>query len=41
MNRTLVILEGFRIFREIRKARGGTVTADLENHTISFTPPCL
>ncbi|MGO8868997.1 MAG: hypothetical protein ACLQME_21120, partial [Alphaproteobacteria bacterium] len=35
------ILEGFRIFREIRKPehRGGTVIADLINHTIDFRPP--
>jgi NTP pyrophosphatase (non-canonical NTP hydrolase) len=30
------ILEGFRIFRELRLHRGGTVTADLEAHTITF-----
>ncbi|MEX0697745.1 MAG: nucleoside triphosphate pyrophosphohydrolase family protein [Dongiaceae bacterium] len=35
------ILEGFRIFREIKKPehRGGTVTADLINHSIEFRPP--
>ena len=35
----LAILEGFRIFREMRKHRGGTVTADLINHTIRFDAP--
>ena len=30
------ILEGFRIFRELCLYRGGTVTADLEAHTITF-----
>jgi NTP pyrophosphatase (non-canonical NTP hydrolase) len=33
------ILEGFRVFRELRAHRGGTVLADLESHTISFEPP--
>lgn len=35
------ILEGFRIFREIRKPenRGGTVIADLLAHTITFETP--
>lgn len=33
------IIEGFRIFRELRKHRGGTVTADLLEHTIAFQPP--
>jgi MazG C-terminal domain len=34
------ILEGFRIFREIKKPenRGGVVIADLEAHTIAFRP---
>lgn len=34
------ILEGFRIFREIKKPehRGGMVIADLVNHTIRFEP---
>lgn len=32
------ILEGFRVFRELRKYRGGTVTADLIAHTLSFEP---
>ncbi len=34
----LAILEGFRIFREIKKPeyRGGTVIADLVSHTIEF-----
>jgi MazG C-terminal domain len=37
----LAILEGFRVFREVRKQeyRGGTVTADLVNHTLRFEPP--
>jgi NTP pyrophosphatase (non-canonical NTP hydrolase) len=37
----LAILEGFRIFRKIREPqhRGGTVVADLLNHTIEFEPP--
>jgi NTP pyrophosphatase (non-canonical NTP hydrolase) len=37
----LAILEGFRIFREIKKPehRGGTVTADLVAHSITFEPP--
>jgi NTP pyrophosphatase (non-canonical NTP hydrolase) len=30
------ILEGFRIFRELRTHRGGIVTADLNSHTITF-----
>lgn len=36
----LAILEGFRIFREIKKPqhRGGMVIADLTNHTIEFHP---
>lgn len=32
------ILEGWRVFREMKKHRGGIVTADLVNHTISFKP---
>lgn len=37
----LAILEGFRIFREIKKPeyRGGTVIADLVSHTIEFRAP--
>lgn len=37
----LAILEGFRIFREIKKPgyRGGTVIADLIGHTIEFRGP--
>ena len=37
----LAIFEGFRMFREITKPehRGGTVVADLINHTIEFHPP--
>jgi hypothetical protein len=36
----LAILEGFRIFREIKKPenRGGVVIADLNAHTIEFQP---
>ena len=30
------ILEGFRIFRELKTHRGGIVTADLNTHTITF-----
>ncbi|MEZ5972600.1 MAG: pyrophosphatase [Hyphomonadaceae bacterium] len=30
------ILEGFRIFRELRTHRGGVVTADLHDHSIKF-----
>lgn len=30
------ILEGFRIFRELKTHRGGIVTADLNMHTITF-----
>jgi NTP pyrophosphatase (non-canonical NTP hydrolase) len=33
------ILEGFRIFRELRHHRGGTVIADLTTRSISFEPP--
>jgi hypothetical protein len=33
------ILEGFRIFRELRQHRGGTVIADLTTRSISFEPP--
>jgi len=35
------ILEGFRIFREIKRPenRGGIVVADLNNRTIEFRPP--
>jgi NTP pyrophosphatase (non-canonical NTP hydrolase) len=32
------ILEGFRVFRELSAHRGGTVSADLRTHTISFDP---
>jgi NTP pyrophosphatase (non-canonical NTP hydrolase) len=32
----LAIPEGFRIFREMRVYRAGTVTADLDAHTITF-----
>lgn len=32
------ILEGFRIFRELKTYRGGIVTADLNTHTITFEP---
>ena len=33
------ILEGFRMFRELRKHHGGTVTADLVAHSLEFSPP--
>jgi hypothetical protein len=33
------ILEGFRVFRELRQHRGGTVTADLNAHTLTYTAP--
>jgi hypothetical protein len=33
------ILEGFRIFRELRHHRGGAVTIDLERRTIKFKSP--
>jgi MazG-like nucleotide pyrophosphohydrolase family protein len=33
------ILEGWRIFREMKKHRGGIVTANLNSHTIRFNPP--
>ena len=35
------ILEGFRVFRELRKPehRGGTVIVDTTNHTLTFQPP--
>lgn len=33
------ILEGFRIFRELRNHRGGAVTIDLERRTIEFESP--
>lgn len=32
------ILEGFRIFRELRHHRGGAVTVDLKRRTIDFEP---
>jgi hypothetical protein len=35
----LAILEGFRVFRELRQHRGGLVTADLILHTLTFEPP--
>ena len=35
----LAILEGWRMFREVRRHRGGTVIADLTKHTIRFEPP--
>ena len=35
----LAILEGFRVFRELRRYRGGTVTADLAAHSLTFEPP--
>ncbi|MBH2020512.1 nucleoside triphosphate pyrophosphohydrolase family protein [Polaromonas sp.] len=35
------ILEGFRVFRELRKSthRGGTVTVNMIDHTLTFKPP--
>ncbi len=30
------ILDGFKVFRELKKARSGYVVADIENHTLSF-----
>lgn len=33
------ILEGFRIFRELGKYRGGAVTINLDERTIRFEPP--
>jgi len=35
----LAILEGFRIFRELREHRGGTVHVDMLAHSIRFEPP--
>jgi len=32
------ILDGFRVFRALKKARGGVVEADLESHTLTFRP---
>lgn len=32
------ILKGFEVFRKLRESRGGTVTIDLEEHTMDFTP---
>jgi hypothetical protein len=32
------ILEGFRVFRELKKARSGIVRADLETHTLEYRP---
>jgi len=33
------ILEGFRIFRQLRQYRGGAVSIDLEQRSIQFEPP--
>ncbi|OZB48450.1 MAG: hypothetical protein B7X60_03940 [Polynucleobacter sp. 39-45-136] len=35
------ILDGFRVFRELRKPehRGGTVIVNMTNHTLTFKPP--
>jgi len=33
------ILRGFEVFRELKRYRGGTVTVDLKERKISFTPP--
>jgi len=30
------ILDGFRVFREVKKRRRGHVAADLDAHTIAF-----
>ncbi|NHT77743.1 nucleoside triphosphate pyrophosphohydrolase family protein [Rhizobiaceae bacterium CRRU44] len=35
----MAILEGFRVFRELKHHRGGTVTADLNEHTLTFRAP--
>ncbi len=35
----MAILEGFRVFRELKQHRGGTVTADLNEHTLNFRAP--
>jgi hypothetical protein len=32
------ILEGFRVFRELKSHRGGEVTIDLEKRSIAFEP---
>jgi hypothetical protein len=32
------ILEGFRVFRELREHRGGMVTVDMIKHTLTFKP---
>lgn len=32
----IAVLEGFRVFRELREHRGGLVTADLNAHTLTF-----
>ena len=32
------ILEGFRVFRELKKHRGGAVTIDLDARSIAFEP---
>ena len=35
------ILDGFRVFRELRKPghRGGTVIVNMTDHTLTFEPP--
>lgn len=35
----LAILQGFEVFRQLREHRGGTVTVDMQAHTLSFHPP--
>lgn len=35
----MAILEGFRVFRELRQHRGGTVTANLVDHSLTFEAP--
>lgn len=33
------ILDGFQVFRQLQKHRGGTVLVDMEQHRLIFTPP--
>lgn len=33
------ILDGFRVFRDLYRHKGGTVVADLRRHTLTFKPP--
>ena len=32
------ILDGFKVFRAVKAARSGYIVADLDNHTLDFTP---